>query len=111
MLFYWVNEDFEWASEAERPEELADEFGLSIANTACYTDIGCKGEYCSDPTMMKGSDGGGLVGYETALLYLASASYYALDEKRQVQGVSSPTFRRVYDLAELVQMLRLEFPQ
>lgn len=95
-LFYWVDEQFEYRGKASSWEELRNAFGLAIAqNTSMdYYEF----EYCADPTIMKGYDGG-LIGYETAYLSLASAYRLQLSEKQINQGVSAPCFRRAYDLA------------
>jgi hypothetical protein len=106
MFFYWVDEAFDWVSEAETWEDLRNAFGLSIANTACLNENGHRWEYCSDPAMVKGSDGGEYIGYFISAFYMTPASFYALDEKQRVQGVYGACFRRVYDLSQIVHEFR-----
>jgi hypothetical protein len=102
-LFYWVDEQFEYRSEASSWEELRNAFGLAIAqNTSMdYYEF----EYCADPTIMKGYDGG-LIGYETAMLAFASAYRLSLSDKQINQGVYSPCFRRAYDLEHIFRAKR-----
>lgn len=96
-LFYWVDEQFEYRSEASW-DELRNAFGLSIAHDAIAMDVpyDYEWEYCADPTIMKGGDGGS-IGMAAALA-LASAYRLPLNDKQINQGVSAPCFRRVYDL-------------
>lgn len=99
-LFYWVDEQCEQRSQASSWDELRNAFGLSIAHDAIAMDVpyDYEWEYCADPTIMKGGDGGALIGYETAYLALASAYRLPLNNKQINQGVYGPCFRRVYDL-------------
>jgi hypothetical protein len=100
-LFYWIDKQFEYRSEASSWEELRNAFGLAIARDSINIEPGYQWEYCADPTIMKGGDGGGLIGYETAYLSLASAYRLPLNEKQINQGVHGPGLRRVYDLMEV----------
>lgn len=104
-LFYWVDEQFEYRGEASSWEELRNAFGLAIAqNTSMdYYEF----EYCADPTIMKGYDGG-LIGYETAMLAFASAYHLPLSDKQINQGVSDPYFRRVSDLGHIFRGREVE---
>ena len=101
-LFYWVDEEFEYRSEASSWSELCNAFGLAIARDAINIDgpYDYEWEYCADPTIMKGFDGG-LIGYETAFLALASAYRQLLRDEQVSRGTSGGCFRRVLGLREV----------
>ena len=100
-LFYWGNWEFLMGENAPVPYALPNAFGLSIANNPYQR------EYCSDPTVMRGGDGGeafcGAEGELASHLPLASAYVYYLSEEEMVQGAMSARLRRVLDLVSLFE--------
>ncbi|WP_201390088.1 SUMF1/EgtB/PvdO family nonheme iron enzyme [Ktedonobacter sp. SOSP1-85] len=98
-LFYWGNGYFTTEEPSAVPTSR-NAFGLEIANDTYQW------EYCSDPAMMRGGDGGvtvcGWAGVLASSLPLASAYYLRLNEKQINNGVYSPCFRRVLSLAPLL---------
>ncbi|GCE02674.1 SUMF1/EgtB/PvdO family nonheme iron enzyme [Dictyobacter aurantiacus] len=95
-LFYWGDGPF--ASGEDRPVDppAHNAFGVRIV-TDSY-----RWEYCQDPSMMRGGDGGALAcsGEGVLASSLPHASAYAcrLTDKQVNNGVFGPCFRRVFDL-------------
>ena len=100
-LFYWGDWQFTEVEDATGIYAPRNAFGLEIANNPYDW------EYCSDPALMRGGDGGCAVcggeGELASWLPLASSHHCRLDEKEITLGVSSPWFRRVLSLAALVE--------
>lgn len=100
-LFYWGDWQFTEVEDATGIYAPRNAFGLEIANNPYDW------EYCSDPALMRGGDGGCAVcggeGELASWLPLASSYHCQLDEKEITLGVYSPWFRRVLGLAALVE--------
>jgi hypothetical protein len=97
-LFYWGNGSFVSERNAADTPTQHHPFGLQIA------DDPNRWEYCDDPTIMRGGDGGkaicGGAGTLAESLPLASAYYHQLDANETDRGLSIAFFRRVYDLVQ-----------
>ncbi|MDQ2902201.1 MAG: SUMF1/EgtB/PvdO family nonheme iron enzyme [Chloroflexota bacterium] len=104
-LFYWGNAPFD---ETNKPYDEMDEheypslnaFGLSIATGSS------RGEFCAEPEIMRGGDGGvadcGGYGVLAVLLPLASSYVDPIDNKESILiGGYGGYVRRLYDLARL----------
>jgi len=94
-LFYWGNGPFEILSKENYPAGV-NAFGLSIVQNAYQW------EFCAEPGIMRGGDGGSAVcggeGQLAAALSLASAYMIRVPEERLITGVHGAHVRRLYDL-------------
>lgn len=92
-LFYWGNGIFD-SSEPQQAHPSYNAFGLSIANDPFNW------EFCAEPGIMRGGDGGiSYYGGELSMaLVCASAHAHYLSEQYVNEGVHYAYARRVYPL-------------
>jgi len=100
-LFYWGEGPFATEQSEANTHPRPHPFGLKIAdNTRCW-------EYCDDPDIMRGGDGGfaahGGADVLTGWLPLASAYACHLAADKTNSGVYSGYLRRVIDLTLLLE--------
>lgn len=95
-LFYWDNSPFDASSEENELLPERNAFGLSIAQNSYHW------EFCVEPGMMRGGDGGVAVcggeGRLAAVLTLASAYVSRVPEEQVLTGVYHGRVRRLYHL-------------
>ncbi len=100
-FFYWGNGDFVRGQSEADTSPQHHPFGLKIA------DDTYRWEYCDDPSIMRGGDGGaticGWAGELAESLPLASAYARQLDADEINRGVYLGYIRRVLDLTPLLE--------
>lgn len=111
-LFHWgdgvFTGEYDSVTSAMGHKYKHNAFGLKVARDPYDW------EYCAEPSLMRGGDGGasccGGAGLLAMELPLASAYIHRLDPDRVNGGVCSPRFRRVYDFIHPPQLFHRSLP-